>query len=96
MKRTDPKTIGRIIDEALNDAGLTTSFNEQKLCHLWAEIVGPGINRYTTRRYVDRATLHVYISSAPLKNELSFLRRRLVSQLNEAVGAHVIDNITIH
>lgn len=96
MKRTDPKSISQIINEALQSSGMTSSFNEQKLCYLWPEIVGAAVNRHTTRRYIDHGTLHVYMSSASLKNELSFLRERLVKQLNSAVGAHVIDNIAIH
>ena len=40
--------------------------------------------------------MHVYISSASLKNELSYHRNRLVQLLNEAVGADVITSIELH
>ena len=48
------------------------------------------------RLYVKDSTLHVYIVSAPLKEELSYARDRLVEKLNEAVGKHVIDAVVIH
>ena len=70
MKRTYPKHIAAIIDEAMDRAGLTDSLNEQRASAAWADVVGPSINRYTTRRYVDHGVLHVYLTSAPLKNEL--------------------------
>lgn len=76
--------------------GLDRQMAEQRLCYMWPEIVGPGVNRYTTRRYVDRGTLHVYLSSAALKNDLQYMRRSLVERLNQAAGANVIDNIMIH
>ena len=69
---------------------------EQKACFLWPEIVGPGVNRYTTRRYVERGVMHVYITSAVLKNELSYIRTRLVEQINRAVGSDVITSIIFH
>lgn len=96
MKRTDPKSIGEIMNEALEMTGMTQSFNEQRLCSLWPEIVGPHINRLTIRRFVDSGTFHVYLTSAPLKNELQFNRQQLVAALNRAVGADVITDIKFH
>lgn len=96
MKRTEPEKISAIIDQALSEFGLTTKFGEQRACNLWPEVVGPGIDRYTTRRYVEAGVMHVYITSAPLKNELQFMRAELVRQLNNAVGEEAIKTIVIH
>lgn len=96
MKRTDPKLVSAIIDEALGDSGMTSTFNEHKAAHLWCEIVGPGVNRYTFKRFVDNGTLHVYITSAALKQELSFHRASLVARINDAVGTQVINDIKFH
>lgn len=96
MKRRDAQSIKDIIDVALSQSGVSGVIDEQRLCYLWPEIVGPGINRYTTKRYDERGVLHVYLSSAALKNELQFHRSRLVEELNKAVGKNVITNIMIH
>lgn len=96
MKRTDPKSIAEIIREGIRQAGLTDTVAEQRACYLWPEIVGPGVNRYTFKRYVERGVLHVYITSAPLKNELSFNRAALVEQINRAVGSAAIKSIEFH
>lgn len=96
MKRSDAQSIKEIIDVALSQSGVSDVIDEQRVCYLWPEIVGPGINRYTIKRYVERGVLHVYLSSAALKNELQFHRSRLVESLNNAVGKNVITNIIIH
>ena len=96
MKRTEPKQIGRIIDEALGNENLAETFNEHKVNYLWSEIVGPGINRYTYRRYVERGVLHVYMTHAELKQELSFHRSELAARLNGIVGSEVIKEIIFH
>ena len=96
MKRSEAQSIKDIIDVALTQSGISSTIDEQKLCYLWPEIVGQSINRYTTRRYVENGILHVYISSAALKNELQFHRTRLMDELNRATGKNVITNIIIH
>ncbi len=96
MKRTEAQSIRQIIEKALSQSEQRDAIQEQRACYLWPEIVGPSINRYTTRRFVENGRLHVFISSAPLKNELSFHRTGLRDTLNRAVGADVISEIVIH
>ena len=96
MKRTEPQSFARIFDEAMARAGASETVAAQRACYLWPEIVGTGVNRYTFKRYVEGSVLHVYISSAPLKNELSFHRSTLVSQLNAAVGCEALTDIIFH
>lgn len=96
MKRRYPELIGNIIEKALKENEISSSLNERKISYLWPEIVGPGINRYTTRRFVESGTLHVFISSASLKNELQYMRSHLIEELNKAAGSDVINKIVIH
>ena len=96
MKRTYPRHIAAIIDEAMERAGLTDSLNEQRASAAWADVVGASINRYTTRRYVDHGVLHVYLTSASLKNELGFVRDRLMDAINRWVGADIVKEIVFH
>lgn len=96
MRRREPKHISDVISEMIAATGSAAVFDRQRVCYLWGEIVGESINRYTLRRYVEGSVLHVYITSASLKSELSFLKERLVERLNEAAGAPLINNIIIH
>ena len=96
MKRTEPKQLGEIIDDALKASNLDTVAAEHRASYLWAEVVGPGLNRYTARRYVERGVMHVYLTSGPLKNELSFHRARIIEALNRAVGSDVIKDIIFY
>jgi Protein of unknown function (DUF721). len=96
MKRTYPRQIGEIINDALDRAGLTEKLDDRRICALWPEVVGQGINRYTIKRFVDHGVMHVYLSSAALKNELSFNRAALVRALNDVVGKEVIHDILFH
>lgn len=97
MKRVEPRSVGEIIDSVFREDGNREEMLARQASFMWTEIVGPGVNRYTSRRYVSPdGILHVYITSAPLKNELSFHRDRIVQLLNERVGENVIKDIVIH
>ena len=96
MKRSEPQLLVDIINEALRRDGLQSEFNEQRALYLWPQIVGPGVNRYTTRRFIERGVMHVFISSATLKNDLTFMRPRLIEAINQAVGATAVTDIILH
>lgn len=96
MKRTEPRSFADIFNEGIARAGASNAFAAQRACYLWPEIVGPGVNSYTFRRNVEGSTLHIYISSAPLKNELSFHRTTLLDRLNAAVGCQALTDIVFH
>ena len=97
MKKTYPRLFRNIFDSVVKQSNDSDNFLRQQASFLWPEIVGPGVNRYTARRYVDDAgTLHVYITSASLKNELSFHRNVIAEKLNRLVGKDVITDIQLH
>lgn len=98
MKRTDPQQIGDIIREVFVRAGQKDNADRYRALVSWGNIVGSGINRMTTRRYVtDLGVMHVYISSAAVKQDLMFQRERLVRELNVYAGADgTITELVIH
>lgn len=98
MKKREPMSVGEIIHEVFVRAGMEDNEARQRACAMWGDVVGPGINRHTTRRYVSAdGLLHVWLDSAPLKSDLQFMRAQLVRQLNEFAGStSAIKDIVIH
>ncbi len=96
MKRTEAQQVGDIINGFLKQENLDSKFDEQRALMLWGEIVGPGINRYTVRRYVKDGVLHIALSSAPLRAEMMLTRSTLVRRINEVIGREVISDIVFH
>ena len=96
MKRTDPMSLRQVIDMVVDRSSSKTEMLEHRASYLWPEIVGQGVNRYTSRRYVSRGLLHVYIDSAPLKTELEFRKSAIVEAINSALGTDMLKGIIIH
>lgn len=96
MKRTEAESIGDILRGFLDTPDSRDQLNRQKVSYFWSRVVGPEVNRHTTRRYVEGSTLHVYIDSAAIKNEMAFAANSLIKILNNEVGVSVIDKIIFH
>ncbi|MDE6271052.1 MAG: DUF721 domain-containing protein [Muribaculaceae bacterium] len=96
MKRSDPESIGALWQRYVDGCGLRDNYEQQRVCYLWPEVVGPAVNRRTARRWVDGGVMHVVITSAPLKSELGMMRRDIVAHLNKAAGREVLTDIVFH
>ena len=93
MKRTDPKSIAEIIGDFMQHEDIEATMLEHKALSLWKDVVGPGVNRMTTERYVDNGIITVKISSAALRNDLMLSRTAIIQNLNNLVGKPVIREI---
>lgn len=97
MKRHEAQSVAQIIREAMAAAGATVTYDRQRACFLWPEVVGPTINRFTSRRWVDDAgVLHVAITSPALRSDLAMNRQTLVDRLNQAAGTQAITDLRLH
>ena len=83
MKRSDAKSIAEIIGDFMQQEDIEATMLEHKALSMWAQVVGPGVNRLTTERYVDEGVITVKISSAALRNDLMLSRTAIINQLNQ-------------
>ena len=93
MKRTEAKSIAEIIADFMQQEDIEDAVLEQKALRLWQQVVGPGVNRMTTERYVENGVITVKITSAALRNDLMLTRTSIIAQLNGLVGKPVIREI---
>lgn len=95
MSKGNEFTLKEAIDQLLQTYKLDGKLNEVKLMNSWEQIMGPAIQKYTRNLYINARVLYVELSSAPLREELSYGRSKIVKMLNEAVGASVIDDVVL-
>lgn len=89
-------SIRQIIDQVMDTSARRDEMLAMRASYLWADLVGPGVNRFTSRRYVKDGILHVYITSGPLKSDLAFHRNFLLAEINRILGRPVIREIRLH
>ncbi len=93
MKRTEAKSIAEIIGDFMQQEDIELTMLEHRALQHWVNVVGPGVNRMTTERFVENGVITVKISSAALRNDLMLSRSAIIAQLNQLVGKDVIREI---
>lgn len=61
----------------------------------WKQLMGNGVNNYTTAIKLDRDTLHVQLSSSVLREELSYGKSKIIAMLNEELGRDIIKKLVL-
>ena len=93
MERRKEENIGNVLLRYLRQSQLETPLNEYRLIQAWAEVAGEPTERLTQNLRIYNQVLYVSLRSATLRNELQMKRSELIRQLNNKVGAKVINNI---
>jgi predicted nucleic acid-binding Zn ribbon protein len=95
MSDDNQYTIKEAIQAFMERHGHQDKYNEAQLVNEWEKIMGKMIAQHTTKIYVKNRKLIVYLDSAPLKQELSYAKSKIVNLLNEEVGTEVIEDVII-
>lgn len=94
-RKSETSTVGEAINALLKSYKIQDKFNEKNLIASWGKLMGPAIAIRTEEIYISRKKLYITLNSAPLKNELSFQKLRLMEMLKEEFGENVIEEIII-
>lgn len=94
MKRNEEK-INLTIDAFINQQKIKKNFYEISIRKAWRELMGEMVDDYTTNIRISRDKLILELSSAPLKNEISFQKEKLIKLLNEKLGKELIREVVI-
>ncbi|MCU0432755.1 MAG: DUF721 domain-containing protein [Bacteroidia bacterium] len=95
VKKTNEYTLKEAINELLESYRLNTKLDEFKAIQAWEILMGPAIARYTKHLSINNRTLYVEISSAALRQELSYGKSKIVKMMNDAAGSVVIDDVIL-
>lgn len=61
----------------------------------WVNLMGNGVNNYTTAIELRNETLYVSLSSSVLREELSLGKTKILDMLNEELGKNLVKKIVL-
>ena len=96
MKRKNAETLRTVLLRMLREDGLEMPLNEHRAVEAWPKIAGPAISRLTGDVAIRNSTLYIKITRPSLRQDLMMGRQRLVQQINDEVGAQVVENIVFY
>lgn len=68
---------------------------EGQVIELWKEYTGVIITKFTTKIYVFKNTLYVFVNNPTVRAELMMIRTAMTNKINEKIGKKAINNIII-
>ncbi|HQV39696.1 MAG: DUF721 domain-containing protein [Flavobacteriales bacterium] len=93
MKRKNDQTMKEAVDRLVDAYGLREKLDEQAVASLWDELAGGMVAKHTVAVKLRRGKLHIKVDSAPLRQELTFMREGLANTINEKLGRKVVDQV---
>lgn len=90
FRKPEPEKMNLAIDNWLKGNALEAKFLETKVLGNWAEIVGPTVARHTRKVFINKKVLTIYVTNAPLRQQLTLSRTRLVQLVNEQAGSQIV------
>ncbi|SEL85766.1 Protein of unknown function [Aquimarina amphilecti] len=94
-RQNDNLKIGDVLKEFVTENRLQKGLDKVEVRDVWEQIMGPAINKYTRNIKLDRETLYIELTSSVLREELSYGKEKIISNLNEALGRTLIKKLVL-
>ena len=94
-RHNDNQSMGDILKEFVNTNNLQEGLDKVNIRKAWSDLMGNGVNNYTTAIELKNNTLYVQLSSSVLRNELSYGKEKIIKMLNEATGKEIVTKLVL-
>ncbi|NIG56128.1 DUF721 domain-containing protein [Chitinophaga sp. Cy-1792] len=88
-------SIGDALREFLNKSRMKPRLTEVRIQENWEDIMGKTIARYTSGIQLIDGKLIITTTVAPLKQELSYSKDKIIKLVNEKLGENVVKEVII-
>ncbi|SFN73215.1 Protein of unknown function [Bizionia echini] len=88
-------SIADALKEFVETNRLEQGLNAINVQDAWQNMMGNGVNNYTTAIQLKGEILYVQLSSSVLREELSYGKEKIVTMLNDHLGKQIIKEIVL-
>jgi hypothetical protein len=97
MGRHNDRKIDALISEFITSSDrVSNGYHAFMIDKIWKDEMGSIIAGYTSRITFSEGVLKVYVTSAPLRKELTMGKDKVIQNLNQAIGSTVILDVQIY
>ncbi|NNE32302.1 MAG: DUF721 domain-containing protein [Winogradskyella sp.] len=94
-RNNENQPIQDVLKEFVQSNNLQSGLDKVNVREAWANLMGNGVNNYTTAIELKHDVLYVQLSSSVLREELSYGNEKIIKMLNEAIGKNVIKKLVL-
>lgn len=88
-------SIGDVLKEFIQANNLQKGMDKIDVREAWKNLMGNGVNNYTREIMLKGSTLYVELTSAVLREELSYGKEKIMKMLNDELKREVVTNVVL-
>lgn len=92
---SNESSISDVLNEFIQSNKLQLGIDQIAVKEAWKSLMGNGVNNYTKNIMLKNGTLYVELTSAVLREELSFGKEKIVKMINEELRRDVVTAVVL-
>lgn len=92
---SNESAIGDVLKHIIDHNKLRPGMDQVAVKEAWFHLMGNGVKTYTRAVALKGTTLYVELTSAVLREELSYGKAKIVSMINEELGREVVRDVVL-
>lgn len=92
---SNESSIGDVLKAFIETNKLQAGMDKIDVQQAWKSLMGNGVNSYTKEVVLKGTTLYVALTSAVLREELSYGKQKIIKMINEELGKEVVKDVIL-
>lgn len=92
---SNESSISEVLQQFIQQNKLESGMDKIDVEQAWKSLMGNGVNSYTQEVILKGSTLYVKLTSAVLREELSYGKQKIIVMLNEELRKDVVKEIVL-
>ncbi len=94
-RKNDNIPLSEALQEFIKVNKLQNGMDKVNVREAWSNLMGNGVNNYTTAIELRNETLFVSLSSSVLREELSHGKSKIITMINEELGKELVKKLVL-
>ena len=94
-RENDSYSVKEIMQRFIKENNLSKGMQKRKAEEIWNQMMGPGVANHTSAVKLQNKTLIVHLTSAVLREELSYGKEKIIKMINEEFGDEIVSKLLL-
>ena len=94
-RQSNESSILEVLQQFIQQNKLETGMDKIDVEQAWKILMGNGVNSYTQEVILKGTTLYVKLTSAVLREELSYGKQKIIAMINEELKKEVVKEVVL-
>lgn len=94
-RQNDSSSLEDVLKQIIQANNLQPGIDKISVRDAWKNLMGNGVNNYTREIMLKGTTLYVELTSAVLREELSYGKEKIIRMINEELKREVVKDVVL-